>query len=97
MSWSLRLAITFTPLLVWGALWLLSRFSGVSPTRFTPGLRTGFVVLIVVSLVLLAFDHARLSRLFNLHAWGLFVANAWIARHYKQGKTEQLLTSLKLN
>jgi len=95
MSLSLKLATAFTPLLVWGALWLLSRCGGISPTRFTPWLKTGFVVLIVVSLFLFAFDHTPLSSFLNLHAWGLWTANLWITKN-GQEKAQQLLTSLNL-
>jgi len=96
MSLSLKLAVAFNPLLVWGALWLLSRFGGISPTRFTPWLKTGFAVLIVVSVLLFAFDHAGLSSFFNSHASGLWAANLWISKNYRHEKTQQLLTSLNL-
>lgn len=97
MSLSLRLAIMFTPVLVWGALYLTSRLSGISPTRFVPWLRAGFVVLMVVSLILFVFDHTHLSDVIAIHAWGLFGAEVWITRHYKvQQKTKPLVTSLNL-
>jgi len=95
MSLSLRLAIMFTPLLVWGVLYLLSRLAGISPGLFTPWLRAGFVVLMGVSLIFFVFDRTRLSDIVAIHAWGLFGADMWIRRRYKQ-ETEQLVTSLKL-
>ena len=96
MSLSLRLAIMSTPLLVWAVLYLLSRVGGISPTRFRPLLRVGFVVLMGVSLMLFVFDRTRLSHIVAIHAWGIFGAQLWITRRYKQEKTEPLLTSLKL-
>jgi len=95
MSLSLRLAIMFSPLLVWGLLYLASRLSGISPTRFTPWLRTGFVVLMGVYLISFIFDRTRFSDVVAIHAWGLFGAELWIKRHYKQ-EAAQLVTSLKL-
>jgi hypothetical protein len=95
MSLSLRLAIMFTPLLVWGLLYVTSRLGRISPTRFMPWLKAGFVVLMGVSLILFVFDHARLSDVVAIHAWGLFGAELWIARHYKQ-ETKHLVTSLNL-
>ncbi len=97
MSLSLRLAIMFTPALVWGVLYLTSRLGGISPTRFMPWLKAGFVVLMGVSLILFVFDRTHLSDVVAIHAWGLFGAEVWITRHYKvQQKTEQLVTSLNL-
>ena len=95
MSLPLRLAIMFTPVLVWGLLYLTSRLGGISPTRFMPWLKADFVVLMGVSLTLFAFDRTHLSNVVAIHAWGLFGAQLWIQRHYKQ-ETKELVTSLKL-
>jgi hypothetical protein len=95
MNLSLRLAIMFSPLLVWGALYLASRLGGISPTRFAPWLRTGFVVLMGVSIVLFIFDRTRLANVVAIHAWGFYGAELWIKLRYKQ-EAEQLVTSLKL-
>jgi hypothetical protein len=95
MSLSLRLAIMLTPLLVWGVLYLVWRLGGISPTLLTPWLRGGFLVLMGVSLIFFVFDRTRLSDVVAIHAWGLFGADLWIRRHYKQ-ETEQLVISLKL-
>jgi len=95
MSFSLRLAIMFSPLLIWGLLYLASRLGGISPTRFTPWLRTGFVVLMGVSLILFVVDHTHLSDVLAIHAWGLFGADMWIKRQNEQ-EAEQLTTLLKL-
>jgi hypothetical protein len=95
MSLSLRLAIMFTPVLVWGVLYLTSRLGGISPTRFTPWLRAGFLVLMGGSLILFVFDRTHLSDVVAIHAWGLFGAELWIERHHKQDSKE-LVTSLKL-
>jgi hypothetical protein len=96
MSLPLRLAIMLTPLLVWAALYLLSRFAGISPTRFAPWLRAGFILLMGVYVTLFAFGHTGLSDIFAIHAWGLLVANLWIKRRYRQEMAESVLTSLKL-
>jgi hypothetical protein len=69
MNLSLRLAIMFSPLLVWGALYIASRLGGISATRFAPWLRTGFVVLMGVSIVLFIFDRTRLASVVAIHAW----------------------------
>lgn len=95
MSLSLRLAIMFSPLLVWGVLYLAWRLGGILPTLFTPWLRAGFFVLMSVSLIFFVFDRTRLSDVVAIHAWGLFGADVWIRRHYKQ-ETEQNVISLKL-
>jgi hypothetical protein len=95
MSLPLRLAIMFTPLLVWGVLYLTSRLGGISPTRFMPWLKAGFVVLMGVSLILFVFDRTRFANVLAIHAWGLFGAQLWIQRHYKR-ETKELVTSLKL-
>jgi len=86
----------FTPLLGWGALYLVSRLGGIAPTRFTPWLRAGFIVLMGLSLILFVFDRTRFSDVVAIHAWGLFGADMWIRRRYKQHDTEPLFTSLKL-
>jgi len=97
MGLSLRLAIMLTPVLVWGVLYLTSRLGSISPTRFMPWLRAGFVVLMGVSLILFVFDRTQLSDVVAIHAWGLFGAEVWITRRYKvQQKTQQLVTSLDL-
>lgn len=85
----------FSPLLVWGMLYLVSRLGGISPALFAPWLRVGFVVLMGVSLIFFVFDRSRLSDVVAIHAWGFFGADVWIRRHYKQ-ETEQLVTSLNL-
>jgi hypothetical protein len=95
MSFSLRLVMMFSPLLVWGMLYLASRLGGISATRFTPWLRTGFVVLIGVSIILFVFDRTRLANVVAIHASGFYGAELWIKLHYKQ-EAEQLVTSLKL-
>lgn len=84
-----------TPLLIWGALYLASRLGGIPVTSFTPWLRAGFVVLMVISLILFVLDHTHLSDVVAIHAWGLFGAEMWIARRHKQ-ETKELVTSLKL-
>jgi hypothetical protein len=96
VSLPLRLTIMFTPLLVWGALYLVSRLGGIAPTRLTPWLRASFLVLIGLSLILFVFDRTRLSDIVGIHAWGLFGADMWIRRRCKQYDTEPLVTSLKL-
>jgi len=95
MSLSLRLAIMFTPLLVWGLLYLTSRLGRFSLTRFMPWLKAGYVVLMGLSLILFVFNHGRSSDVIAIHAWGLFGAQLWIARHNKQ-ETKQFVTSLNL-
>jgi hypothetical protein len=95
VSFSLRLAIMFSPALVWGLLYLTSRLGRVPLTRFTPWLRTGFVVLMGISLMLFVFDRTRLSNVVAIHAWGLFGAELWVQRRRKQ-EAGQFLTSLKL-
>jgi hypothetical protein len=95
MNLTLRLAIMFSPLLVWGMLFLASRLGGIAPTRFAPWLRTGFVVLMGVSIMLFIFDRTRLANVVTIHAWGFYGAELWIKLHYKQ-EAEQLVTSLKL-
>jgi GH35 family endo-1,4-beta-xylanase len=49
-----------------------------------------------VSLILFVLDRTRLSDVVAIHAWGLFGADMWIRRRYKQHDTEPLVTSLKL-
>jgi hypothetical protein len=95
MNLSLRLAVMFSPLLVWGMLYFASRLGGISPTRFAPWLRTGFVVLMVGSIVLFIFDRTRLANAVAIHAWGFYGAELWIKLHYKQ-EAGPLVTSLKL-
>ena len=89
MGLPLRLAILFTPLLVWGLLYLTSRLGDISPMRFMPWLRAGFFVLLGASLALFAFDRTHLSNVVAIHAWGLFGAQLWIQRHYKQETSEE--------
>jgi|HubBroStandDraft_5_1064220.scaffolds.fasta_scaffold515356_2 hypothetical protein len=91
MSLLIRLAIMFTPALVWGVLYLTSRLGRISPIQFMPWLKAGFVVLMGVSLTLFVFDHTHLSNVVAIHAWGLFGAKLWIARHQKQ-ETKQLVS-----
>ena len=86
----------FTPLLVWGALYLVSHLGCVAPTRFTPWLRAGFLVLMGLSLIFFVFDRTRSSDVIAIHAWGLFGADMWIRHRTKQHETELLVTSLKL-
>lgn len=85
----------FTPVLVWGLLFVVSRLGGVSPTRFSPWLRIGFLVLSGPYLILSVFDRTRWLDVVAVHAWGLFAADVWIQRKYKQ-QVEPLVTSLKL-
>jgi hypothetical protein len=99
MSLSLRLAIMSTPVLVWAVLYLVSRLGGISPKRFMPWLKAGFVVLMGVSLMLFVLDRTHLSDIVAIHAWGLFGADLWIKRRYKldiEQDSGQLVTSLKL-
>jgi hypothetical protein len=95
MNFSLRLAVMFSPLVVWGLLYLASRLGGISPTRFAPWLRTGFVVLMVVSIIFFIFDRTRIANVVAIHTWGFYGAELWIRVHFKQ-EAEQLVTSLKL-
>lgn len=88
-----------TPVLVWGALYLVSRLGGISPKRFAPWLRVGFLVLMGMSLILFVLDRTHLSDIVGIHAWGLFGAELWIKRRYKLDIAQdagQLMTSLKL-
>jgi len=96
VSLPLRLAIMFTPLLVWGALYLVSRLGGIAPARLTQWLWPGFLILMGLSLILFVLDRTRLSDVVAIHAGGLFGADMWIRRRYKQHDTEPLVTSLKL-
>ena len=96
MNLSLRLATTLSPVLVWGVLYLASRLGGISPTRFTPWLRAGFFVLMVLSITFIVFDRTRLGNFVSLHGWGLYSAELWIKHHYKHEREEELVTSLKL-
>jgi hypothetical protein len=89
------LATTLSPLLVWCVLYLACRLGGISPTRFTPWLRAGFFVLMVVSIIFFIFDHTRIANVVAIQGWGLYGAELWIKHHYKQ-EAEQLVTSLKL-
>jgi hypothetical protein len=86
----------FTPLLVWGALYLVSRLGGIAPARLTQWLWPGFLILMGLSLILFVLDRTRLSDVVAIHAGGLFGADMWIRRRYKQHDTEPLVTSLKL-
>ena len=95
MSLSLRLAIMLSPLLVWGVLYLTSWLGGISPKRFAPWLRAGYVVLMGVSVMLFVFDRTHVSDVVVIHAFGLLGAELWITRQSKR-ETEQLVTSLKL-
>jgi len=95
MNLSYRLATTLSPVLVWGVLYLVSRLGGIAPTRFTPWLRAGFFVLILLDITLFVFDHTHLANFASLHGWGLYSAELWIKRRYKYER-EELVTSLKL-
>jgi hypothetical protein len=95
MSLSLRLAISFSFLPVWGVLYLASRLGSISLIRFTPWLRAGFIVLLGASLILFVFDRTRLANVLAIHAWGLFGAQYWTGRNNKR-EPQEVVTSLKL-
>jgi hypothetical protein len=90
MGLSLRLAIMFTPVLVWGVLYLTSRFGGISPTRFMPWLRAGFVVLMGVSLILFVFD-VRICRMSLRFMLGGFLARKFGLHATTNRKRSRLL------
>ena len=96
VSLPLRVAFIFSPLLVWGALYLCVRLGGISPLRFTPWLRAVFLALMGVFLILVVLDRTRWSDIVSIHAWALLGADLWIKRRYKQDQPEPLLNPLKI-
>ena len=94
MNVPLRLAIVFSPLLVWGALYLAWRLGRIPLARFVPWLRAGFVVLLGVRIVLAVSGSNHWSDIVMTNAWGLFGAHLWTTRGRK--KESETLISLNL-
>ena len=83
MSIWLRLTIFSSgPLLVWGLLYLASRFGGISLTRFIPWLRIGGIVLLGLSAMLLVFD-VRWRGVVDIQGGALLAAAGWLKQRYK--------------
>ena len=91
-----RFALGSLGLLVWLALYALTRFGKRDLRQCVAPTRAVAIILLVAWAGFWVTDRERIADVFELNFWGLFFAANWLTRRYRVADASANITSLNL-